>query len=53
MVHCVKKIVLFFALSLWAVAVVAKPVSQDDAGRMANHYWQTVLHGSGKLHACP
>ena len=47
------QVIVLLCLSLAAVVVQATPVSQSDAGRVANRFWQTVLHGEGLLQACP
>ena len=45
-----KKYLLVILLSLFSMGAVAKPVSPTTASRVANHFWQLVLHAKGQLH---
>lgn len=47
-----KKIIMMISLCVAVWAAAANPVSPITASRVANHFWQSVLHGQGKLHAC-
>ena len=44
-----KKTLLLIAMCLFAGLGMAKPVTQTDATRVANQFWQSVLHGKGQL----
>ena len=46
-----RKFLFLIVFALAAFCVVAKPVSPDDAKRVADHFWQSVLHGKGSLQA--
>lgn len=48
-----KKTLLLITLCLFTGFAVAKPVSQTAATRVANHFWQSVLHGQGQLRPMP
>ena len=44
-----KKTLLLITMCLFAGLGMAKPVTQTDATRVANQFWQSVLHGKGQL----
>ena len=46
-----RKTLFLIVFALTASCVMAKPVSPSDAKRAADHFWQSVLHGKGKLQA--
>lgn len=46
-----RKVLTLISLFLVVARVVADPVHPADAQRVANHFWQQVLHGQGSLHA--
>ena len=48
-----KKTLLLIFLCLVTSFAVANPVSQTAATRVANQFWQSVLHGQGQLHPVP
>ena len=48
-----QKLFVLVCLCLATMMASAAPVSQSDANRAANHFWQKVLHGKGLLRACP
>ena len=47
-----KKTLILVTACLIAVVATAKPVTQTEASRVANHFWQSVLHGKGHVHSC-
>ena len=48
-----KKTLLLITMCLFAGLGMAKPVTQTDATRVANQFWQSVLHGKGQLRPTP
>ena len=48
-----KKTLLLITICLFTGFAVAKPVSQSAATRVANQFWQSVLHGQGQLRPTP
>ena len=44
-----KKTLLLITMCLFAGFAVANPVSQAAATRVANQFWQSVIHGQGQL----
>ena len=53
MIDRMKKFFILTIVCFAAYAVVAGPVTQRDASRVANRFWQEVLHGGGELQASP
>ena len=47
------KTLLLITICLFTGFAVAKPVSQSAATRVANQFWQSVLHGQGQLRPTP
>lgn len=48
-----KRIFVLILLCLAALGATASPVDPGTARRVANHFWQSVLHGKGVLQASP
>ncbi len=48
-----KRTLILMSMCLLVMVAAARPVTQKEAGCVANRFWQSVLHGEGQVYPCP